>query len=186
MTNAAEWWLMAELCIAMADASPELERLRAIGTGLDGYGTGGSERSGPGTTANPTLAVLVALAGGTGDSADVWVVPNDQIGLLLGKLADQSAQMAGCARRIAGLKRLIDGRADSRVGRQSTVTDCLACEASVSGVGADRVRSGYCPACHQAWLRFRSAENGAGRSADHELFRRQRRKSVERNRERAS
>jgi len=170
---------MAELCMDMADAGPELERLRAIGSGLDGYGSGSTERGGPGTTSDPTSALLVVLAGGTGDCADTWVVPNDAIGVLLGKLAEQSGQMWGCARRIAGLKRLIEGRADDRVGRQTSLVDCLCCEAGVSGVGDDRIKTGYCPRCWTAWVRYRLGENQAGRAADHEVFRRRQRRAIE-------
>lgn len=196
MTTQADWWQIAEMAIAMADATPELDRLRSIGTGLDGYGRGGSERSGPGTTADPALAVVTARAGGKerGDEVagvkikaptpDTWVVPNDAIGVLLAKLAEQSTLMAGTARRIAGLKRLIDGRADCRVGHKST--DCLACDAKVSGEGDDRIRGGYCPACQKAWVRYRTRENQDNRAADHDSFRRYRRAALKKKMKQAS
>lgn len=38
---------------------------------------------------------------------------------------------------------------------------CGACEATVAGVGNDRIRSGYCHACYQSWQRGGFAERGA-------------------------
>lgn len=187
MTDPTDWLRMAELCLDMAAAAPELDRLRTIGAGMDGYGRGGRQRGGPGTTSDPTSALLVSLAGGKvpGDvvkgetveapTPDTWRVPNDGIGVLLEKLVGESNQMVGCARRIAGLKRLIENRGDERYGRQSSLQgDCLACDKPVTGTKEDRIRSGYCPTCYRAWVRFRLDELSAGRVADHEVFRKRR------------
>lgn len=172
-----DWWKVAELAVAMADFTPEAMRLAAIVPGPDGFGNGAGARGGPGTVSNPVLATVLRLAGGSeGDTPDTWALngDRDRIGELLDKLFEQTEQLGGCARRIAGLKRLIEKRGDARYGRQSTVTDCLACDASVSGVGEDRIKAGYGPCCYRAWLRYRVAEATAGRDANREMFRRRR------------
>ena len=81
-----------------------------------------------------------------------------------------------------GLKRLIDNRGDARYGRQSSVTDCLCCEVTVTGVGEDRIKAGYCPACYKAWERYRAQVA----EPVHELFRRHRRAEMVAESERAS
>ena len=187
-----DWWKVAELAVSMATAVPELARLRSISSELDGFGAGGGNRGGPGTVANPTLATTLKAAGGKveGDLAggvevqeptpDTWLAAGeDRVATLLELLDRETAALVNSARRVAGIRRLIEGRGDARVGRQSSLqADCLACECPVTGVGDDRLRSGYCPACHRAWLRFAVAEAGAGRDPVHEVFRRLRRASI--------
>jgi hypothetical protein len=41
----------------------------------------------------------------------------------------------------------------SHVRREDPAGHCQACSRWVEGTEADRVRSGYCPACYRAWLR---------------------------------
>lgn len=186
-----DWWKVAELAVAMAQAAPELARLGTITSDLDGFGAGGSDRGGPGTVANPTLATILKAAGGKvpGDieagaevkapTPDTWSLNGDRIATLLNHLETETTALVNAARRIAGIRRLIEGRADARIGRQSSLqADCLACETPVSGVGEDRLRSGYCPACHRAWLRFAITEAGDGRDPVHEVFRRHRRRAL--------
>ena len=122
------------------------------------------------------------LPPGVRATPDTWQVHADYIGGLLDKLFEQTALMVDHGRRAAGLKRLIDKRGDGRVGRQSTVMDCLACDTSVSGVGEDRIKAGYGPCCYKKWMRFCVSERAAGRDPNHEVFRRR----VRRERERAS
>ena len=43
--------------------------------------------------------------------------------------------------------------AASKRGREITIDLCLACQCDVTGVGEDRIKSGYCPACYRKWLR---------------------------------
>lgn len=39
-------------------------------------------------------------------------------------------------------------------------TDCIACQRYCSGAPSDRLRSGFCPACHSSWQRWRKANKG--------------------------
>lgn len=61
------------------------------------------------------------------------------------------AESARLARR-AG-QRLERLRRNPRAGRELTSEACRACGKTVSGLGEDRLRSGYCPKDYQAWIR---------------------------------
>lgn len=177
-----DWLQMASLCMDMAVAWPEFQRLAAITPGPDGYGRGGGAGGRSSGVSNPTYRVTASMAGGkdklSGDdrtTPDTWSVPGERVGELVGHLLGQSSLMYDHARKVAGLKRLIENRGDERYGRQSSLQgDCLACDQAVSGVGDDRIKAGYCPTCYRAWLRFRLEEMDAGRSGDHEVFRKRR------------
>ena len=39
-------------------------------------------------------------------------------------------------------------------------TDCIACHRYCSGAPSDRLRAGFCPACHSSWQRWRKANKG--------------------------
>lgn len=39
--------------------------------------------------------------------------------------------------------------------------DCLACDRYCSGSATDRLRAGFCPACHASWQRWRRSEGGS-------------------------
>jgi hypothetical protein len=43
--------------------------------------------------------------------------------------------------------------AEQQRGRVSSVRECDACGATVTGVGADRLRDGFGPACYRSWRR---------------------------------
>lgn len=179
--TAEDWLKMAELCLDMAQGWPEMLRLHGIDPGPDGYGRGGGGARGSGVS-RPTESTIVAMAGGTdrasGDDVttpDTWRIRDERVGELLGHLLVQSGEMGDRARRVASLKRLIENRGDGRYGRQSSLQgDCLACAKPVSGVGEDRIKAGYCPTDYRAWLRFRLEEMTAGRTPDHEVFRKRR------------
>lgn len=55
--------------------------------------------------------------------------------------------------------------------------DCRACLRNVSRQDNDRLRSGYCPACHQAWMRVKAdwTEQGLPDAPDRPAFERERR-----------
>ncbi len=75
--------------------------------------------------------------------------------------------------RIADLDRRIARRGDARSGRPASVTICLACDDTITGVGNDRNRSGYCPACYIAWWRWKT-EHGGESDVNHLAFRKHR------------
>lgn len=192
---AADWMRLSKLCKRMAEEWPTYARLAAMpSTALDGYGAGGSGQGrAKGTHADPVLALIERKEGCPVDergeplpvriTADQWVDAEvDRINDLVNRLYDECVVMVNTARRIEGLKRLIDNRGDARYGRQSSVTDCLCCEATVTGVGEDRIKAGYCPACYKAWERYRAQVT----EPVHELFRRHRRVELAAETERAS
>lgn len=70
--------------------------------------------------------------------------------------------------RVSGL--MADVRANPLAGRGSSVGVCRACDATVTGVGEDRLRPpGYCDACRKAWVRLVENWDGDG-SPDREAF----------------
>lgn len=178
---------MAELCIGLADFGPEAVRLASITNDVDGFGSGGGQRGPVGSVADPVARMVFAEAGGksrecgdelpegTDDTPDVWSLNSDRTSKLIENLFRLHAEMYRAAMDLAGVQRLIVNRGDSRFGRQTTVVDCLACDATITGVGEDRVKAGYCPTCHRAWLRWRLAQQEAGKDPVHESFRKARR-----------
>lgn len=114
----------------------------------DNTGVGGNDIS------RPTEAVAIRDAGGDGDDHDTWQEPADHVrqaiqeifGLL--DLAHQAIQPMQRRRRY------VYAIASTAAGRQSSLQgDCRACGRDVAGTPTDRLKSGYCPACHQAWMR---------------------------------
>lgn len=178
---AKDWMTAAALCKAMASAWPEYVRLAAMpSTELDGYGAGGGGETRSKGTHSDSPAAIALRKDEWGDAEE------DRVASLVGRLYGESASLIGTVRRIAGLKRLIDNRGDARYGRQSSVADCLCCEVTVTGLGEDRLKAGYCPRCHRAWCRYRDAEQLAGRDPVQEMFRRQHRAEHTADEERAS
>lgn len=169
-----EAWKIAGLCVTLADFWPEVERLAAMVDGPDGYGNGSGERGGPGTVADPTANAASRVM-------EPDAVGVDRIATLIEHMRVEVDAMAQSARRVAGIQRLIEHRGDARYGRQSSLQgDCLACEKSVSGVGEDRLKAGYDPTCHRAWLRYAVTEMAEGHTPNHEVFRRRRRRELAR------
>jgi hypothetical protein len=126
------------------------------------------------------------LPDGTDETPDVWALNDDRTKKLLEQLFILHSAMYRSASHLAGVKRLIVHRGDSRFGRQTTVVDCLACDATITGVGSDRVKAGYCGACHRAWLRWRLGQAEAGKEPNHESYRKVRRAELARKAERVS
>lgn len=189
-----EWWSKrwmerSKLCQSMASAWPTYARIAAMpSTDLDGYGAGGGgEGRSKGTHSDPVY-LLVERKEGAPDEytyvpADEWRdAEEDRVAKLVAMLYAEAQIVDNAMRRMEGLKRLLDNRGDARYGRQSSVTDCLCCEATVTGVGEDRIKAGYCPACYKAWERYRVQVV----EPVHELFRRHRRAEMASDSERAS
>lgn len=177
----ADWMALSKFAQQMATAWPELVRLATMpSTDVDGFGPGGgSGRRSTGTHADPVAAMVERM--------DEWPDPErDRTAEMVGLLHARCDEMMDAKRRAEGIRRLIDKRGDARYGRQSSVTDCLCCEATVTGIGEDRIKAGYCPTCHRAWLRYRDAEQAAGRDPVQEMFRRTRRAEMATEAERAS
>lgn len=195
----ADWTRLGEQCKAMAKDTPALAYLAAMpSTALDGYGPGGGNGGrAKGTHGDPVANLIERKEGAPendrGEPLPVHVpfdewrdAEVDRVNDLVLRLYADAEIVVNAMRRIEGLKRLIDNRGDARYGRQSSVVDCLCCEATVTGVGEDRIKAGYCPTCHRAWLRYRDAEYGAGRDPVQEMFRRSRRIELAVQSERAS
>ena len=190
----AEWWSKrwmerAKLCQSMASSWQEYARLATMpSTDLDGYGAGGNgEGRSKGTYSDPVLALVERKEGAPDEFTyvppDEWRdAEEDLTAKRLELLYAEAQNVDNAMRRMEGLKRLIDGRGDARVGRQSSVTDCLCCEATVTGVGEDRIKAGYCPRCYKAWQRYQAQHV----EPVHELFRRHRRAEMVAESERAS
>lgn len=189
----ADWLEVAKFAQTMASSWPTYVALASMpSTALDGYGAGGGNGGrAKGTHGDPVARLVERKEGAPDDdtfvSNDEWRDAEvDRIHTLVVRLYGESTNVMAAVGRLEGLKRLIDNRGDARYGRQSSVTDCLCCEATVTGVGEDRIVSGYCPPCKQAWMRYREREQGANRDPDHEMFRRFRRGELAQRDERAS
>jgi hypothetical protein len=48
-------------------------------------------------------------------------------------------------------------------GRVAVVQDCECCAATISGVGDDRRRDGFCPPCYKAWRRYVNGDRDPSR-----------------------
>lgn len=64
------------------------------------------------------------------------------------------------------------------IGRGPAVSVCRACEATITGVGNDRARNGYCNGCDLAWRRLCSTTEGAVDRAAFEAERREKRQAA--------
>lgn len=194
-TWAADLLAAAKLLQGLATSWPSYVALASMPTtDLDGYGSGGGDgRRSKGAHSDPVSRLIERKEGvkdgPDGEPLDTYV-PKDQWfdgakdlnRERVVMLYAEAVRLVQTINRIEGLKRLIDGRGDGRVGRQSSVTDCLCCETTVAGVGEDRIKAGYCPSCYKAWERYRVAV----KEPVHELFRRHRRAEMGAESERAS
>lgn len=143
-------------------------RLAKMPTNLpDGYSGG---RTGPSVAFSSELTPTESAA----DRRGFAVLPGDWVAEHLGEMfaAARRARLATAHARNAA--RLVEGRGDQRVGRQTTGGDCLACGRFVSGAVNDKLKGGYCqqnPGCSSAWQRFREAHEKAGSEASPVQFR---------------
>lgn len=160
-----------EMCDHIADVMEALHRdipeifRRGEHAARDGYPSTSMGGDGGGSgISNPTEQAAMAPE------------MRDPIGSLIGKLKADLEKVDQLARVIGSSRAQIMFTAIEMHGRVSSVSVCRACDGTVTGQGEDRLVSGYCPACKQAWLRFMAAENAAGRTpASHVRFVAQRR-----------
>ena len=124
----------------------ELERVAKISSDIDGWPAGGS---GMGSTekSDPTLMAVVKRVSGHVE------IDHRQRSAELCAMAVAEAFEA--MRRAHQALEVFVNVEEKERGRQSTLTECECCQDAVAGVGGDRIRSGYCPACYQAWNRTR-------------------------------
>ncbi|HET7486848.1 MAG TPA: hypothetical protein VFJ85_02900 [Acidimicrobiales bacterium] len=109
----------------------------------------------------------LAARAADGEVALVDPVPGE-VALAYSELRQAAALATRAAARMDRIQR------NARLGRESSVGRCECCEATVTGVGEDRLRGGFCPSCAKAWERVRSAHEGPG-AADRLAFVRTRR-----------
>lgn len=143
--------LLAELRRRAGESNRELED-GAGGLLRDGFGRGGGESVSGGSVARPTEQAAIAelLDDPHGDPV------RESISELFSRMGDACGALLAVDRK----RRYVLAAGDAARGRQSTVGACARCDRTVTGVGSDRVKSGYCPACYQAWLR---TDSGSGR-----------------------
>lgn len=141
----------------------------------DGYPPGGE--GGPtskGEHGDPTFARAQADARGDGKQPDTWQPVADPIGDNIHEAFEIMEQMADLAVKLDKRLDFVFSAERASRGRQSTLQGvCLVCDTTVTGVGNDRLRAGYCCADYSAWIRSEHYDRG-----DHLRFRRQRRKEI--------
>lgn len=135
----------------------------------DGYG-GGSNGASGNDISRPTEAAVVQRAGGRTitdehgqqrETPDDWTDTRDDVRQAISELFATLAEALGHIRSVDRKRQYVMAIADTASGRVSSLQgQCEACEADVIGVGDDRLRAGFCPACHKAWVR---TDQGKGR-----------------------
>jgi hypothetical protein len=125
----------------------------------DGYPTGSSEPVSGGDVSRPVEAAVIALEAAMDSRTTTIVVDGETVtqSLQTGMaVVDQNLkQIEESFRDIEiALSRLIAPlvRAAAMPTRTNMDT-CQACDCTVTNTPADRIKSGYCRACYQAWLR---------------------------------
>lgn len=123
----------------------ELVRRRQHDAGRDGYpSTSMGGGSSGGTTSSSTETA--ALGRPIQDPLAGYI---DQIFDLVRKVDEQMTLAGNCLANVRSTE------AQMR-GRQSTLEDCDCCNRPITGVGDDRRRSGFCPACYKAFRNWRT------------------------------
>lgn len=129
------------------------EAYTAIGLTLpDGYPSGGSEPVSGGDIGNPTLGAVLERERTLESVEDRHSDEARRVGLAA---VDTSLNVAVLAMREAHAEltqitaRLHRGQEQQR----TNMADCQACERPVANTPNDRLRSGYCQACHRKWDR---------------------------------
>ena len=124
----------------------EIERRSTMPATPDGFRAAGSGSS-TSDVSDPTLMAAVELVEGR-------PAPDPQL-TAFRIIQDVLQDMEKSAKRAANAWRLIEHIADERHGHQSSLQTCRAClRDDVTGIDPDRLKGGYCPACHTAWGRF--------------------------------
>ena len=89
-------------------------------------------------------------------------VEPDPVGLSIRNIFAYVAEMAGIARAMDRSLQYVAHAHDAATGRVGSLAgDCSACDRPVAGTPNDRIRSGYCPACYQAWRRLGMPDRAA-------------------------
>lgn len=134
-----------------------LQRARYPAT--DAYSTGTA--AGSNTVAKPTEATAVRDAGGriTTDehgneicTDDQWETPADPVRDAIGDLFAELADAHGLVRRLDRHRQYLATDHERAAGRQSSIAgDCLCCGVTCTGAVGDKLVSGYCKKCRNAW-----------------------------------
>lgn len=166
--------LLAELRRRAGESPIDLEEGAGLGA-VDGYAPGGDNTGRGSDTPDPTFARVDTVAGGRDGQPDKWRTPPDPVGDAIVDILDNLRQLDRLA---ASTDRLIDyvlNTEKANRGRQSSIDGvCLVCDASVTGIGNDRLKCGYCPTDYKAWQRSEHYDAG-----EHLRFRRQRRRDLQ-------
>lgn len=119
----------------------------------DGYPAGGNTGSSSGTVSRPTEnAVLAHYAHVGDDEHDVRRSTSDPTGATIRQLFAELAHAKGLVDGVARRRNLVLGTA-AKADPDHRGGTCRCCRKHVTGAGEDRIRSGYCPACYQAFVR---------------------------------
>ena len=146
---AAQIETVEKLCERFDDAKlAEIERVAKIDSTVDGFPAGGSG-SGSTEVANPTLMAVINRL----DTRQIRDPRQLSAETVASSLEEAWQAMTRAERAMA----LFASQAELKLGRESSLSECICCNAAVVGIGNDRLRAGYCPACYQAWLRTKTA-----------------------------
>jgi hypothetical protein len=147
---------------------PELRR-RSEHSASDGYPSSSMRSDGGGGSGESSPTESAALARPMADPT------GQQIERVFQMLSD-------IHKRCSSIDNLVGNIANIEVetrGRQSAVESCDACTATVTGVGNDRRRDGFCDNCYRPWLRFKESCSRVGQDASRVVFIAQRRAFLE-------
>ena len=139
----------------------ECVRRAAIPAGVDGFASGGSEAGAKNQISDPTGNMAMRRITAKG---------NDPVGDAISTIfttLNQLEQMANTLTERVAFVLTVD---ESVRGRVATVDVCPICEATITGVGEDRVKRGFCGACYRAGARVRRAAMEAGDPFDWTLW----------------
>lgn len=122
---------------------------------VDGYrsAAGDGQVSG-GSVGEPTAAAAMARIDHT---------ERDPIGENLEELFATLQEITAGTKRVKNLVDAVIYAGDQLKGRVTTIRQCRCCYQEVTGIGNDRLRSGYGPACHRSWKRAGSPTYAGGR-----------------------
>jgi hypothetical protein len=128
----------------------ELIRRGEESSEIDGFGRGGLD-SGPssiGEHSDPTFSAVAARM----DNTEI-----DAVAQAIDRMCEIIEEIAKLAREADRKRQNVIFAADGRRGRESSLQgECIvpSCGKSVSGVGSDRIKRGYCPTCYMRWTRW--------------------------------
>ena len=126
---------------------PDLIRRDSEHTGPDGYPTS--------TGGSATSTISTHSTGSSTESAGLRLaehgVDADPIHTFAVTARREVHEALGCLLRARNAVAAAQKIEDDNRGRQSTITECVNCHATITGLGNDKVRRGRCPHCAQ-WL----------------------------------